>query len=289
MRPIVMTEEMVNRYAEELKRTLSNARIYKKITFSVDPAKTMQPETKPTINFNAIAYLKMLTLVDSCDTECAWHGIVEANEEHTRFDISDILVYPQTITGTTVQTDEVKYTEWKNALDDDTYNHLRMQGHSHVTMAATPSGVDTTMYENMLSVMNQSSYYIFIITNKRRNVWCEIHDLANNVIYETGDINITVCGENLDAWYKEQRAQFTTRTYSYGGTANYKDSDKKDGVIYGGPRYAYRSIPGFDEKPPYYDEDDDYDDAFSAYEGRAAMRQSAPKENKKRGRPRKEK
>ena len=127
MRPIVMTEEMVNRYAEELKRTLSNARIYKKITFSVDPAKTMQPETKPTINFNAIAYLKMLTLVDSCDTECAWHGIVEANEEHTRFDISDILVYPQTITGTTVQTDEVKYTEWKNALDDDTYNHLRMK------------------------------------------------------------------------------------------------------------------------------------------------------------------
>ena len=137
--------------------------------------------------------------------------------------------------------------------------------------------------------MNQNSYYIFIITNKRRSVWCEIHDLANNVIYETGDINITVCGEDLDAWYKEQRAQFTTRTYSYGNAINTKDYNKKDGVVYGGPRYAYSSIPGFDEKPPYYDEDDDYDDAFSAYEGRAAMRQSAPKENKKRGRPRKEK
>ena len=47
--------------------------------------------------------------------------------------------------------------------------------------------------------------------------------------------------------------------------------------------------PYSDDDYDDYDEDDDYDDAFSAYEGRAAMRQSAPKENKKRGRPRKEK
>ena len=74
----------------------------------------------------------------------------------------------------------------------------------------------------------------------------------------------------------------------------------KTGVVYGGPQYAQRNyrdndygcLPGFNDTPPVgknYSLYDDDDDAFSAYEGRAAMRQAAPKENKKRGRPRKEK
>lgn len=290
MRPIRLTEEAINAYVTALKEQLANMRLYKKTTFSVDPTKSIQSTTRPVINFNALAYLKMLTLVDSCATECAWHGIVEANEERTRFDIVDILVYPQTITGTTVQTDELKYTEWKNALSDDVYNNLRMQGHSHVNFGTTPSGVDTTLYENMLNVMSQNSYYIFMITNKKRSFWFEIHDLANNIIYETVDIDVTVSGEDLAEWYKTQKEMFKTQTIS-----------SKPGVVYGGPQYARRDyredaygyLPGFNDTPPsrnysLYDDVDD-DDAFSAYEGKAAMRQAAPKENKKRGRPRKEK
>ena len=291
MRPIRLTEDAINAYMAALKEQLANMRMYKKTTFSIDPAKSIKSTTRPVINFNALAYLKMLTLVDSCSTECAWHGVVEANEEHTRFDIVDILVYPQTISGSTVQTDELKYTEWKNALSDDIYNSLRMQGHSHVNFGATPSGVDTTLYENMLNVMNQNSYYIFMITNKKRSFWFEIHDLANNIIYETADIYVTVSGEDLEAWYKTQKEMFKTQTIAAA----------KAGVVYGGPQYAQRNyrdndygcLPGFNDTPPvgrnYSLYDDDDDDAFSAYEGKAAMRQAAPKENKKRGRPRKEK
>lgn len=291
MRPIRLTEAAINAYVAALKEQLTNTRLYKKTTFSIDPAKTIQNTTRPVINFNALAYLKMLTLVDSCATECAWHGVVEANEEHTRFDIVDILVYPQTISGATVQTDEIKYTEWKNALSDDIYNNLRMQGHSHVNFGTSPSSVDTTLYENMLNVMNQNSYYIFMITNKKRSFWFEIHDMANNIIYETADIDVTVSGEDLAEWYKTQNEMFKAQTPA-----------AKNGVIYGGPQYAQRSyrsndydyLPGFNDKPPVgknyslYNDDDD-DSAFAAYEGRAAMQQAAPKENKKRGRPRKEK
>ena len=103
MRPIRLTEDAINAYMTALKEQLTNMRMYKKTTFSVDPAKSIKSTTRPVINFNALAYIKMLTLVDSCATECAWHGIVEANEERTRFDIVDILVYPQTISGATVQ------------------------------------------------------------------------------------------------------------------------------------------------------------------------------------------
>ena len=290
MRPIRLTEDAINAYVTALKEQLANMRLYKKTTFSVDPTKSVQSTTRPIINFNALAYIKMLTLVDNCMTECAWHGIVETNEERTRFDIVDILVYPQTITGSTVQTDELKYTEWKNALSDDVYNNLRMQGHSHVNFGTTPSGVDTTLYENMLNVMNQNSYYIFMITNKKRSFWFEIHDLANNIIYETADIDVTVSGEDLTEWYKTQKTLFKTQTAA-----------TKNGIVYGGPQYARRDyrddaygyLPGFNDTPPsknysLYDDIDD-DDAFSAYEGKAAMRQAAPKENKKRGRPRKEK
>ena len=291
MRPIRLTDDAINAYMTALKEQLTNMRMYKKTTFSVDPAKSIQSTTRPVINFNALAYIKMLTLVDNCATECAWHGIVEANEERTRFDIVDILVYPQTISGPTVQTDELKCTEWKNALSDDVYNNLRMQGHSHVNFGATPSGVDTTLYENMLNVMNQNSYYIFMITNKKRSFWFEIHDLANNIIYETEDIDVTVSGEDLAEWYKTQKALFKTQTIT---------AAAKSGVVYGGPQYARRDyrddydyLPGFNDTPPigknYNLYDDVDDDAFSAYEGKAAMRQAAPKENKKRGRPRKEK
>ena len=74
----------------------------------------------------------------------------------------------------------------------------------------------------------------------------------------------------------------------------------KAGVIYGGrsthsvtiETNDYACLPGFNDTPPIgknYSRYDDDDDAFSAYEGKAAMRQAAPKENKKRGRPRKEK
>ena len=295
MRPITLNEEIIDTYLAQIKTQLTTTRVYKGVTFKFDPAKNMTPETRPTINFSAMAYLKMCTLVDMCDTECAWHGIVEANEERTRFDICDILVYPQDVAGATVQTDEVKYTAWKNELSDDEYNNLRLQGHSHVNFTASPSGVDTTLYEHMLSVLNKDSYYIFMIMNKSRKFWFEIHDLKNNVIYETADIDVTVATVNLEEWYKEQRKQFKTTKTNFAGAAWVP----KSGVTYGGPQYGSRSyasafdrkpaqerLIGFDEMPPYED-----DDAFySAIDREAAthMKQAAPEKKRGRGRPRKE-
>lgn len=299
MRQIKVTEEHITAYLDQIKEQLINARMYRSVTFKFDPAKAVQPEVRPVINFNALAYVKMRTLVQSCSTECAWHGVVEANEERTRFDITDILVYPQDVTGVTVKTDEIPYTKWKNELSDDVYNNLRMQGHSHVSMSATPSSVDTTMYDNMLSVLGPNSYYIFMITNKQGNIWVEIHDIKNNVIYDTDDIDITVSTLDMDEWYQEQCSKIKKPSALYKGYNGVNWTPRKD-VVYGGQTsmaeyYDDDSPIGFNDSP-YASEFGSisgrkaYDSAFDSASGRKAMeymKQTAPKTKRGPGRPKK--
>ena len=61
MRPIRLTDDAINAYVAALKKQLTSTRMYKKTTFSIDPAKSIKSTTRPIINFNALAYLKMLT------------------------------------------------------------------------------------------------------------------------------------------------------------------------------------------------------------------------------------
>lgn len=205
---------------EEFKAYLDKVKLNGDFTFRYSPKTEMLTE-KIKLSFTPLAYLKMRTLVNMCEDEIAWHGVVHASEDRKTFTITDILVYPQTVSGATVATDEVKYEAWHQALDDDAYNNLRFQGHSHVKMGASPSGVDTTLYDNMLQTLSDDSYYIFMITNKRDENWINIYDLASNVIYETADIIVTL--EGLDTnWYTKTKTEFiTTRawtTYGAGGT-----------------------------------------------------------------------
>ena len=69
MRPIRLTDDAINAYVAALKEQLTNTRMYKKTTFSIDPAKSIKSRTRPVINLNALAYLKTITLVNTCKTE----------------------------------------------------------------------------------------------------------------------------------------------------------------------------------------------------------------------------
>lgn len=205
-----------------------------KITFSAnfDNSVNATKEEKPTVYISTIAYLKMMMYVRDTDTEIAWHGTVERNQKQNWYYIKDVFLYPQTIRATTVSTDQEKYQEWlQNIEDDEVFNNIRFQGHSHVNMAVSPSGTDLDMYDNFLQVLPKNDYYIFMIMNKSGDITCLIYDLAKNIIYETADINIKIITprtQDLAKDIKEEKDKYCEKisyTYSPYRYSNYLKDD----------------------------------------------------------------
>ena len=149
---------------------------------------------KAELHFTEQAYIKMMMLVYSSNNEVGWHGIArrDNNSVETSYTIEDILVYPQTVTGTHVDTDEKKYTQWLYSLPDESFERLRFQGHSHVNMSTTPSSTDRELYHKLLGDIPEDEFYIFLIINKRGEFSVFIYDLLKNRLFETGDVKLIV-------------------------------------------------------------------------------------------------
>lgn len=184
---IKMTPEI----KQEVLQDFINALNTKAFEGEFEYKKTLNTEAKATLKFADSAYIKMSALVHNFSTEIAWHGIAE-RLDNNEYIIKDIIVYPQEVTGATVQADEEKYQKWLIELDDDTFNNLRMQGHSHVNMSTTPSGVDDALYEELLAQLSDEDFYIFLIWNKKGDKWINIYDMQKNILFETKDITVEV-------------------------------------------------------------------------------------------------
>lgn len=209
---------------------------------------------KATVYFTEMAWLKMQTLIREFDKEVAWHGVAYRGEDESKdeYYITDILVYPQEVTGATVNTDQEKYEMWLMMHEDDVFNNIRMQGHSHVNMGTTPSGVDTTHQEKILAQLEDGMFYIFMIWNKRGEKTIKIYDLAKNILFDGADVTVEVQddGTGMSAFLTEAKkmvqdkkpaVQTTTNGYrggyggyyggysgNYGNTSNTgKKDDKK--------------------------------------------------------------
>ena len=152
-----------------------------------------------TVYYSEIAWLKMQSLISECEKEVGWHGIAYRGDDPDKdeYIITDILVYPQEVTGATVTTDQTKYQTWLMSHDDDVFNNIRMQGHSHVNMSVTPSATDTTLYESFLSQLDNTMFYIFLIYNKKGECTYKIYDLAKNVMFDTSDVTVEVTDDGL--------------------------------------------------------------------------------------------
>jgi hypothetical protein len=141
------------------------------------------------------AYRKIITLVTEFSSEIAWHGSVSRSADN-EFIIEDIFVYPQEVTGSTVNTDQKAYTDWLYALDDETFGKLRMQGHSHCNMSVSPSGVDETHRQKILEQLDADMFYIFMIWNKSLSVHTLIYDMSKNILYEDDDVVVNLLGDD---------------------------------------------------------------------------------------------
>lgn len=155
-----------------------------------------------TVIFSDKAYAKMIALVSMFDSEVAWHGTVERKDNNT-FLIKDIFVYPQQVTGVTVTTDQEEYSQWLYGLDDETFNSLKFQAHSHVNMGVSPSSTDISDQEKIVKQLESDMFYIFMIINKKNDIYISIYDYLNNIHYGTDDVYIRTESDDIMSFIEE--------------------------------------------------------------------------------------
>lgn len=142
------------------------------------------------LHISESADYKMKSLVQSCGTEVGWHMI--AGRTHDGFKITDVLVYPQIVGSTTVNTEQEAYENWLMDLPDEQFRFLRGHGHSHVRMDAFPSAVDIQHQCGIVDSLKGDDFYIFMILNKLGESWVMIVDMKNGCLYTPAVVNIVI-------------------------------------------------------------------------------------------------
>lgn len=206
MKPIMLTQEAKDNALEIFKKLLETATDNADLKINITTETLLQAQgiEKPIVYVLASAYIKMTTLINSSNDELAWYGV--ARRINSNYFIEDILVYPQTVTASTVDADEEKCAKWFMELPDDVINNIKFQGHSHVGMTASPSGRDTNNWIQFANLLKPDEFMILCIGNKRDEFYWNIYDKAINVFFENKDITMCVVddkGNSIKTWAKE--------------------------------------------------------------------------------------
>ena len=194
----------------------------------------------PTVYIEEQASNKLWCYINLCDKEIGWHGTV-VREEGNVFRITDVFLFPQTVTAATVTTDDDEYSTWLLSQPDETFNQMRFHGHSHVNMNTGASGTDLAYQQNLLR--DVQDFYIFGIFNKRGDINLCIYDMQTNFLYEKEDIEVydyctqyeTDIATDIKEYVKTPVSQVrppagSGYSYSYGDyqRQNQQDKDDKD-------------------------------------------------------------
>ena len=99
-------EKLLEKYDSTLYMNTSTIRVELDIKEMLEEYITEQQVAEPEIYITPDAYIKMRKLVDDNTTEIGWYGTVTQMPGLNAFVIDDILVYPQTVTGTTCEQDD---------------------------------------------------------------------------------------------------------------------------------------------------------------------------------------
>ncbi len=246
-RPIIMTEQYMRECREDFEKALTLTKLADgKLSFTKVFTCGNQ---KATVFFAPEAWAKMVMLVKEFDQEVAWHGVAQrtGNEDANEYIISDILVYPQTVSGASVEMDTEEYANWiMENVEDERFNSIRMQGHSHVNMSVSPSSVDLNHQEEILNMLGDEDFYIFMIWNKSFASNTKVYDMKKNVLFENSDVTVKIIGgsEDLDEFLKSARDMVKTKTHQvnngYNGYGSNSYPVKQNG---GAPSGPYNPFP----------------------------------------------
>lgn len=219
---IKMTDEYKKNCLKDFEKALSMARISDgKLNFT----KTFESiDRKAKVQFAPEAFAKMVMLITEFNQEVAWHGAASrvGEDEQDQYLISDIMVYPQAVTGSSVEMDTEAYAKWlQDNVEDERFNHIRMQGHSHVNMAPHASSVDLTHQEEILHMLGDDDFYIFMIWNKSFDHETKIYDMRKNILFEDKDISVGVTGGKVsfEEFIADAKSMVKPRMYGSGSLA----------------------------------------------------------------------
>lgn len=189
------------------------------------------PEVKKeaVVYFSALAWSKMVAVINTFDKEVAWHGLVkklETDADKKEYLVYDIVVYPQEVTGATVNTDQEEYEKWLDTFNDEDFDAIRMQGHSHVNMGVSPSSVDIGHKEQIIKQLSDDMFYIFMIWNKKFQHHITIYDFGDNVSYEDKDVEVKLYDSDgsLDEFIANAKKLVKDRVYLPAKTAAKSDT-----------------------------------------------------------------
>lgn len=214
---IKMTPESIEECKKEFEEAIKDTKLFNgKFSYSKTFAHI---DRKAIIYFDPVAFNKMKTLIKEFDDEVAWHGVAVRGEDESKdeYYISDILVYPQTVTSVTVETDQQEYSMWLMSQEDEIFNNIRMQGHSHVNMGVTPSGVDETHQEKIIEQLEDDMFYIFMICNKSGKKYAKIYDYKKNILFENSDITVKVLddGSGINEFLEHAKKIVKDKKFTY--------------------------------------------------------------------------
>ena len=225
-RPIKMSEEIIQQMVSEFEQAVRDLKTVDGKVSYTRAVTYKSTGAKVVIEFSSIAFLKMTALIREFSSEVAWHGTVERISPKW-FLVKDILVYPQKVTGATVNTDQEAYAKWMQELDDETFNSLRFQGHSHVNMGVSPSSTDIENQSRIVSQFGSADhFYIFMIWNKSMDFSARVFDMSANSIYDTDEVEVNVAGHpfKLAGFIKD--AKDAVKSSYYGDTGKVSTSKK---------------------------------------------------------------
>lgn len=215
---IRLTPELRESMRTEFEKYMETARCQGgKINFS--KALPDMKDRKATVYITTLAFSKLWMLVSSFDKEIAWNGVAHRMEEKDTYLITDILVYPQEVTGTNVETDQVTYQTWLLSLGMEVHNHVRFQGHSHVNMNVSPSPTDLEHQRKIISQLGDDDFYIFMIWNKKAECHTKVYDMQENLFFDNADCTVKILedGFSFSEFLKNAKAMVRDRVYQQGG------------------------------------------------------------------------
>ena len=192
-----------------------------------------KPKTaKVNLTISKLALDKIYALVDGFDSEVAWY--MQCTKGNNGYTVHDVYVYPQKVSAVYVEMDMDKYTQWDLSLPDDvTFNG---QGHSHHTMAVSPSSTDKDSQKSYVGYLNGRGFYIFCIVNRKRDENWWIYDLDDGVVFEPEDIKV-IHDSGYGDFVEEAKKIVGRITPTY--TAKTDNQKKTGGVYYDSYGYQY--------------------------------------------------
>ncbi|MEY8367008.1 hypothetical protein AALA22_15360 [Anaerovoracaceae bacterium 41-7] len=161
---------------------------------------------KAMVVFSDKALLKMLSAISICTKEIGWHGEVTKIDTGI-YEIQEVFLYPQIVDNTTIvcEKDGLEYGKWQQDLivnNPKRADSLAFHGHSHVNMACFPSNVDKDLQEDLIEMLPDDRFYIFLIVNKSLKQWWRVVDKEDGVLY-TNALIVNNCLQEIVIEYDE--------------------------------------------------------------------------------------